>query len=297
MREKINNFFEYLASEKNYSEKTVISYRTDINNFIDFLGKNLNKELTAVSLQNLEYNDFREWLTFRCQNNLSARSNARALSSIKSLFKFLNRKYGIFNEIVLKIKSPKFAKVLPKNVSNNNIIKIIKCVSIFDKDEWKINRDIALLVLIYCCGLRISEALGITQNSFVDKNTIKIIGKGKKERLIFLLPIVLELIEKYRKTCPYNTNEYLFLGARGKKYSATVFEKLVQNIRMTLNLPEFVTPHSFRHSFATEMLIQGADLRTIQELLGHASLKTTQLYTHVDVKNILDVYEKTQPQK
>ncbi len=298
MGEKINSFFNYISKEKNYSEKTVISYRIDINNFIFFIKNILGKELNEKNLIELEYNDFREWLSYRhFSKDLSNRSNARALSSVKSLFKFLNKEYGIFNEIILKIKNPKFSKTLPKNVTNNNILKIIKCISIFDKHEWEVDRDIALLVLIYCCGLRISEALNITNKSFIGNDTIKIIGKGKKERIVFILPIALDLINKYKKTCPYNTNEHLFFSTRGKKYRATIFEKLVQNIRRNLNLPDSITPHSFRHSFATELLVNGVDLRTIQELLGHSNLKTTQIYTHVDINNIINVYKHSHPQK
>lgn len=297
MNEKISDFFDYLGNEKSYSQKTVVSYRVDVRDFIDFLTKVLNKNIDEESFRSLDYKDFREWLSYRSQRGLSNRSNARALSSVKSLFRFLNQKYKIFNEIIFKVKNPKFSKILPKNVSNNNIIKIIKCVSVFDKNNWEINRDIALLVLIYCCGLRISEALGINNDSFVDKNVVKINGKGKKERMVFILPVALNLIENYKKTCPYNTDKHLFLGARGGKYNATIFERLIQKIRMSLNLPNSITPHSFRHSFATELLINGADLRTIQELLGHSSLKTTQLYTHIDINNIMNVYNKSHPQE
>lgn len=296
MNEKINTFYQYLLYEKNYSQKTIISYKNDINNFIYFIKNIINKKLDKITLTNLKHEDFRAWLSYRNSKNLSNRTNARALSSIKSLFKFLEKRYSIFNEIILKIKSPKFSKTLPKNLTKNNILKIIQCVQIFDKKEWEINRDIALLVLIYCCGLRISEALNINKDSFIKKDTIKIVGKGKKERIIFILPIAINLIDKYKKTCPYNTDKYLFISNTGKKYSATIFEKLIQNIRISLNLPNNITPHSFRHTFATELLINGADLRVIQELLGHSSLKTTQLYTHINIDNLLKVYNTTHPQ-
>jgi integrase/recombinase XerC len=296
MLEKIENFYKYLLYEKNYSKNTIISYRNDINSFIYFIKNIICRDFIADVLENLEHKDFRAWLGYRNSDNLSNRTNARALSSLKSLFKFLEKRYGIFNEIVLKVKSPKFSKTLPKNITKNNIMKMIQCIKIFNSEEWEIKRDVALLLLIYCCGLRISEALGLNNESFIERDRIKIIGKGKKERIVFVLPIALELIEEYKKICPHNTQNYLFISKLGKKYSATTFEKLIQNIRISLNLPDNITPHSLRHSFATELLVNGADLRVIQELLGHASLKTTQIYTHINIDNLMSVYNKTHPQ-
>ena len=255
------------------------------------------KDINKDTFITLEHKDFRSWLSHRTFSGLSARTNARALSSVKSLFKFLEKKYGIFNEIVFKVKTPKFKKTLPKNVNKNNVFKMVQCIKEFSKNEWERKRDVVLFLLLYCCGLRISEALSLKNSDFISKDKIKVLGKGKKERILYILPLVVDLIEDYKKICPYNTNKMLFLSKTGKKYSATVFEKLIQNVRIGLNLPDNITPHSLRHSFATELLSGGADLRVIQELLGHSSLRTTQIYTHVDIDNILKVYSSCHPRK
>lgn len=297
INEKIENFYKYLLKEKNYSEKTIISYKHDINDFITFITNILEKNLIDKTFIDLNYKDFTSWLTHRTLVGLSNRTNARALSSVKSLFKFLEKKYNVFNEIVFKIKTPKYKNTLPKNISKNNILKMIQCIKDFNKNTWEVKRDTALFVLLYCCGLRISEALNLNNESFIDKNLIKVLGKGKKERIIYVLPIAIELIEDYKKSCPYLTNDILFLSKTGKKYSATTFEKLIQQIRISLNLPENITPHSLRHSIATELLSNGADLRIIQELLGHSNLKTTQIYTHVNINNIINVYNNAHPRK
>lgn len=295
MLTKIEDFYRYLLYEKNYSSKTIISYKHDIDDFIHFTINILEKNINKDTFITLEHRDFRSWLSHRSFTGLSARTNARALSSIKSLFKFLEKKYDIFNEIVFKVKTPKFKKTLPKNINTNNIFKMVQCIKDFSKNEWEIKRDTALFVLLYCCGLRISEGLNLTNASFIENNKIKVLGKGKKERILYLLPIVVDLIDEYKKICPHDTDKFLFVSKTGKQYSAVVFTKLIQNIRIALNLPNNITPHSLRHSFATELLSNGADLRVIQELLGHSSLKTTQIYTHVNVDDMLRVYGGSHP--
>lgn len=295
MQDKINNFYSYLSEEKNYSKNTVISYQNDIKSFLNFLNDILYKNLTEEVFMNLNHKDIRAWFNYRDLSGISNRSNARSLSSLKTLFKFLENKYFISNEMIFKIKGPKFGKKLPNNPSHNNIMKIIQCISIFDKNEWEIKRDTALIILIYACGLRISEAINLDDRCFIGGNRIKIFGKGKKERIIFILPIALELLDEYRKICPYSSDKIIFFGNRGKRYQAAIFEKLIQNIRNILGLSIDITPHSFRHSFATELLVNGADLRSIQELLGHASLSTTQIYTHIDINTLINAYEKTHP--
>ena len=295
MEDKIESFYQYLLYEKNYSKKTKISYEHDIDGFVDFISNILEKDINKDTFITLEHKDFRSWLSHRTFSGLSARTNARALSSVKSLFKFLEKKYGIFNEIVFKVKTPKFKKTLPKNVNKNNVFKMVQCIKEFSKNEWERKRDVVLFLLLYCCGLRISEALSLKNSDFISKDKIKVLGKGKKERILYLLPIVVDLIDEYKKICPHNTDKFLFVSKTGKQYSAVMFAKLIQNIRISLNLPNNITPHSLRHSFATELLSNGADLRVIQELLGHSSLKTTQIYTHVNIDDMLKVYVEAHP--
>jgi integrase/recombinase XerC len=296
MRQKIEEFFRHLEKNRNCSGNTIVSYRNDIESFSAFLIADRGREMSEKTFGNLEIRDVRLWLAHRNSLGLSNRSNARALAAVRSLYRFLEKNYGIRNEIIFGIRGPKLPKSLPRNVNHNNIIKMIQSVKNFSKREWEARRDVALMVLIYSCGLRISEALNLNRNSFVEKNRVRIIGKGDRERVIMLLPISVRLLEEYTNVCPYDTeNDILFFGSRGGRYRAAIFEKLVKNIRNTLGLSSSVTPHSLRHSFATELLANGADLRSIQELLGHASLKTTQIYTHVDLSSILKVYSGTHP--
>jgi integrase/recombinase XerC len=296
MREKIESFYLYLKFEKGYSENTVISYRNDVGSFVDFLRANLEKSIDEQTVESVGPKDIRAWMAQRDSLGLTARTNARALSAVRSLYKFLRKRFGLTNEIIFKIRGPKLAKSLPRNMNHSSIVKMMRTVGNFSPRDWEAKRDIAIMALMYSCGLRISEALSLSVNCFLQKNRIKILGKGKKERIILLLPIVLELIEEYRRNCPYDTGgDILFFGTRGKKYQAARFEKLMQNLRQSIGLSDRVTPHSLRHSFATELLWNGADLRSIQELLGHSSLRTTQIYTHVSTSNLLKVYCGTHP--
>lgn len=296
MEELINSFYLYISKEKMYSDNTLVSYKNDIGNFVYFLVNVLHKNLQdSRSFEELEYKDIRSWLSYRSMDSISNRSNARALSSIKSLFKFLEVRFKLKNEIIHKIKGPKFNKTLPNIVSQNNFKKMLQCINNYEKEDWCVKRNLALFMLIYACGLRINEALNLKTTDFIEKNKIKILGKGKKERIILILPIAVDLIEDYIKSCPYTDPEIIFFSKRGKKYQASVFEKLIRNIRLSLNLPANITPHSLRHSFATELLFNGADLRSIQELLGHSSLSTTQIYTHVSNSKIMDVYFNSHP--
>lgn len=322
----VDSFLTYLASEKRCSNHTIISYGNDIFYFFSFLKtglpyfarnddfKNLEHELKTSSLQgsnadaaiqngelitrsileNLTLQNFRAWLVFRKEQNFSNASTARAVSCLRSFFRFLNRQKKISNKIIENLKSPKLAKPIPKAVDKIDIDSITSLIAQFSKEEWLQKRDLALLTLIYGCGLRISEALSITKNHLNNNGVIIITGKGEKQRMVPVLPIVEKRIDEYLSALPHKLtgNHPLFLGLRGKPYHPAMFEKLIQNIREFLSLPNTITPHAFRHSFATHLLEGGGDLRTIQELLGHSSLSTTQRYTKIDKKRLLEVYNK-----
>lgn len=297
MRDKLNEFYNYLLGERGYAENTVGAYRMDLEDFLTFLdgdGKLKDRDVGDV-VKNINHRDIRGWFSQRSDRNVSNRSNARALSALKSFLKFLKKKYNLSNEFIHSIRGSKFNKNLPSNPSHNNILKMLQCVDIFDRRDWEVRRDKAIIILIYGCGLRISEALNLRYGNFIEKDRIKIRGKGSKERIIYVLPIVLEFLENYRKVCPYADGDFIFFGSRGKHYQPATFEKLIQKIRNLLGLSDNITPHSLRHAFATELLSNGADLRSIQELLGHAGLGTTQIYTHVDRTLLLKTYEKTHP--
>jgi len=330
VQQLIEKFFIYLEAEKKYSTHTLISYRTDIFDFCNFLSNNKKQIITKDIIQNLNLHDFRAWLAIRLSNHINA-SNARGLSSLRSFFRFLNKNNLLNNQEIEKIKTPKIAKSLPKAVDFIDINRIMRAIENANdevnnknssaknnanqventhkalpgkaynqnkpRDQWQIKRDLALLTLIYGCGLRISEALSITPQILGNNDSIIIKGKGGKQRMIPLLPIVRKKIAQYLAESPFKPlqNDSIFFGAQGKPYSARVFSRLLQNIRQNLNLPETITPHAFRHSFATHLLEEGGDLRVIQELLGHQSLSTTQRYTKVDKARLLSAYQKFHP--
>lgn len=291
----IDKFLRFLEVEKKYSSHTSSSYRTDIFYFVDFLFREKGQIISKNSLENLTIHDFRKWLSERLPNHVNA-SNARALAALRSLFHFLNRNGLIQNHEIRKIKTPKIPKSIPKAVDQIDIEKIFLEISKIQKSEWQAKRDKALLTLIYGCGLRISEALSVSKKNLENSQTLIVTGKGKKQRMVPLLPIAKERLDEYLLACPFEIalDQPIFLSVKGEQYTRRNFSGLIFKVRKILNLPDTVTPHSFRHSFATHLLEAGGDLRTIQELLGHENLSTTQRYTKVDRSRLLSVYEKFQ---
>ncbi|MFT6106438.1 MAG: integrase/recombinase XerC [Rickettsiales bacterium] len=292
-QDSVSDFLIYLSAEKRSSIHTIKSYQNDISYFFLFFKNHSNSLITKTVLENLTLQDFRSWLSYRHEKDLSNSSTARSISCLRSFFKFMNRHQIVVNHAIENLKTPKLKKPIPKAIDKIDIDSIISLVGEFSKTEWSKKRDLALLTLIYGSGLRISEALSLTKNH-LNEGFVVMTGKGNKQRLVPILPIVSQRIDDYLAILPHKigNDDPIFLGLRGKKYQAASFEKLVQNIREFLNLPNSVTPHAFRHSFATHLLESGADLRTIQELLGHSSLSTTQRYTKIDKKRLLEVYEK-----
>lgn len=289
----LEKFLRFLEVEKKYSSHTLNSYRTDIFYFVDFLFVAKNQIIGKKNFEELSVHDFRKWLAQRVVDHNNA-SNARALASLRSFFRFLNQNRLVLNHEIEKIKTPKIAKPVPKAVDFLDIEKIFSEIAIFRKEPWQAKRDIALLTLIYGCGLRISEALSVSKKSLADSQSLIVTGKGKKQRMVPLLPLVKSRIEEYFTLLPHRLDydQPIFLGARGGTYSRVDFSALIANLRKSLNLSDTITPHSFRHSFATHLLEAGGDLRTIQELLGHENLSTTQRYTKIDKSRLLSVYQQ-----
>ena len=289
----VKKFLRFLEVERRYSPHTVSSYRIDIFYFLDFLFKFRQEIISKNDLKNLTTHDFRRWLGERLPDHVKA-SNARGLSALRSFFKFCNQNFLLTNHQIEKIKTPKIGKPIPKAVDKIDIDKILNEISKIHKEQWCIARDVALLTLIYGCGLRISEALSVTKKSLENNQTLIVTGKGKKQRLVPLLSIVQQRISEYLKLCPFEINfdQPIFLSLRGKPLSRRDFSGVILKIRTQLNLQDTITPHAFRHSFATHLLEAGGDLRVIQELLGHESLATTQRYTKIDKKHLLEVYAK-----
>ncbi len=293
----IDSFITYLKDIKKYSSNTIVSYRQDLDNFINFYKSYTENEIKKEDLTNIDITTFRAWLSNRKINNISNRSSARALSSLRSFFKYILKYYGIKNESIFVISSPKIPKKLSKAIDEKDIFDMLKVLSDIENGEkWLILRDKALIILIFGCGLRISEALSVIKTD-IDKNQsfLKIIGKGSKERIVPILPAVKKAIDDYLSVCPFKIEDSIFKSVRGLPMSPRMAEKLIEKIRCYLQLPDYLTPHALRHSFATSLLNDGADLRTLQELLGHSSLSTTQLYTKVSLEQIKEVYKSAHP--
>lgn len=291
-------FYTYLSTERSLSEHTVANYFQDLKSFSLFLTKHCGGLVTKDVLQNLTLGDFRAFLSDRLSEESGHRSNARALSTLRTFFKFLERHAGVTNDAIHLVKSAKFSKGLPKPLQIHETYDLIEAPNMNDEAPWVVARNQALFTLLYGCGLRISEALNLTLSDFQDsEDFLRIFGKGKKTRVVPLLPIVKDKVHAYLKICPFpqDSQSPIFLGSRGGQLSASVAQKTMRALKHMLGLPESATPHALRHSFASHLLGQGADLRSIQELLGHASLSTTQVYTEIDTLKLAEVYRTSHP--
>ncbi len=289
----ISGFFIFLQKEKKYSINTISSYRDDIVNFINFIYKATNNIVDKNFLENIIVADFRSWLSERLGDH-GNNSNARAISALRSFFRYLNENNLIDNRQIFKIKTPKISKPLPRAVEFSDIKKIIEKLENFHKNRWEVERDQAILFLVYGCGLRISEALSLNKIALQNQSNLVITGKGKKQRMVPLIPVIKNKIDNYLEQCPFKIKpqQSIFLTKNNKSYSRRCFAGLILKLRRELNLSEDITPHAFRHSFATSLLQENVDLRTIQELLGHESLSTTQRYTKVDRVRLLESFKK-----
>ena len=292
---QINHWQDWIKSEKRLSINTQKSYLRDIFFFLEFLKKYESKNLDFTDLEKINSDKITAWFFSRIEEGVTHRSNARALSSIKSFLNYLLKKNKIKLSPLSRIKSPKFTQSLPRPLSKNQIEKIFDEIS-KGKEKWIVMRNFLVLVLMWGYGLRISEVLAIKKNS-LNSNDLIIVGKGKKSRLIPLSVDVLKLLKDFLKICPFefSGNNFIFVGKRGKKLRAEIIQKLIRDIRNQLMLHEQTTPHSFRHTFATDLLEKMVDLRSIQELLGHTSLSTTQKYTKVSLETLRSAVAKNHP--
>jgi integrase/recombinase XerC len=259
---------------------------------------------TLDALARLKPAEFRAWLAEQANRGLARTSTARAFSSVRSFFRFLDKRGLAHNASIGAIQTPKLPRSVPKALSEKDMDDLLDQAPEQERAPWIDLRDTAVLMLLYGAGLRISEALGLT-SSVVEgllrsgHDTLQITGKGNKARLVPLLPQAIEAMKAYRDACPFmaalDPNDAFFLGARGGPLDPAIVQKRVRELRLQLGLPDSVTPHALRHSFATHLLGAGGDLRTIQELLGHASLSTTQRYTDVDAARLSKVYRDAHP--
>ena len=279
------------------SSNTLVAYRRDVLDFLSFLTIHSGNKNGASQLDSIDQVSMRSWIAENRRSGKTSRSIARQLSSVKSFYKWFAKRRGIDPTMVLITKAPKFQKKLPRALSKEAAKEISQSIDLTDNEPWVIARDTAVILLLYGCGLRISEALSLKYSEIPLTDTLKIQGKGDKFRIIPILQIAREAVENYLNTLPFtlNGNDNIFRGVRGGSLNPRSIQLVMKLIREKLGIASNATPHSLRHSFATHLLTSGADLRSIQELLGHSSLSTTQIYTSVDSSRLMDVYSKTHP--
>ncbi|MBG6164473.1 integrase/recombinase XerC [Labrenzia sp. EL_195] len=301
LNHRVGLWLDHLSDERRLSDQTLVAYERDLRQFLRFLTGHLGGAPSLKDLAELRPSDFRGFLASRRRTGAQSRSLARGLAGIRSFLKFLERRGEVNAAASAAVRPPRQAKSLPKPVSSRDAIDVTSGDLALESAAWIEARNAAVLTLLYGCGLRISEALSLTGGMAPGPGTktLRIVGKGRKERIVPILPAVCEAIAKYQKLCPYAISPEgpLFLGARGGALNPRMIQLAMEKLRGALGLPDSATPHALRHSFATHLLAGGGDLRTIQELLGHASLSSTQIYTEVDSTHLLAAYDKAHPRR
>jgi integrase/recombinase XerC len=279
------------------SPKTVEAYTHDVGGFLMFLQQHLGGEVDLGALGAVNATDVRGWLALRREDGLGARGVARAVSALRTFFVFLEKQGWVENIAVRRVRPPKLPPSVPKPVSVAGAGALLDEAELLGKEPWIAARNVAVLTLLYGAGLRISEALGLNGSALPLGDAMVITGKGNKQRVVPILPQAREAMEAYVRQCPFlgGKDAPVFRGARGKRLNPRIVQGLMMNLRRALGLPESATPHALRHAFATHLLAAGGDLRAIQELLGHASLSTTQRYTSVDETHLMQVYARAHP--
>jgi len=296
--EALDRWRRWLADERRLSPHTLDGYGRDIAAFLSFLTGHLGHVAGLSDLADLKPADVRAYLASRHREGLAKTSQARGLSALKSLFRFLDRQGLVHNAVFGVVRAPRLPISVPKPLGVEEALETLSAAGDIQSQPWMAARDVALFSLLYGCGLRLGEALSLTRGTApVRGDAMTITGKGRKQRLVPLLPAVTEAVADYLAQCPYagGKDEPLFVGARGGPLNPGVVQRQMRRLRPVLGLPDSATPHALRHSFATHLLAGGGDLRTIQELLGHASLSTTQRYTAVDGAALAAVYDKAHP--
>lgn len=286
-----------LVDGRRRSQHTVRAYITTAERFCAFLAEHMGKAVTAGELAALKQADIRSYLAFRRAGGLTSNSAARELSAIRSFLKFALGEENGEAPALPRIKGPKVTRGVPRPAAPDDILAMAEDIAASASEDWIGARDWAVLLLLYGSGLRISEALDLTADILPLTDTIRVTGKRGKTRVVPLLPEVRDAITHYLDLCPHPASPELplFRGKRGGVLSANIVRRVVQQARTKLGISDKTTPHALRHSFATHLLAGGADLRSLQELLGHASLSSTQVYTAVDAAHLLDVYENAHP--
>lgn len=287
----------WLAHEKRVSPHTQKAYENDLHAFFKFLAGHLGALPGIDDLRDLRPADFRAWLARRASSGLSRTSTARALSVVRGFFRWCERNDRLTNHAIRSVRSPKLPHQVPKPLRAEDALETVQRVGDLAVEPWVGLRDVALFTLLYGCGLRISEALSLSRAEAPVGGTLLVTGKGGKQRMVPVLPVVRAAVEAYIAACPHDLtpDSPLIRGVRGGRLNPAVAQRTMRAARGWLGLPETATPHALRHSFATHILAAGGDLRSIQELLGHASLSSTQRYTEVADSTLLAEYRAAHP--
>ena len=298
----IEGWQQQLKSERRASPHTLAAYGRDLAFFLDFIRDHHGEAPSLALLGALKPADFRAFLAARAAQDMAKTSQARALSVLRGFFRFLDRRGLATNPALTVLRGPRLGRSVPKPLTESDAkatIDAADTVQSIGAAPWVGARDCAIVTLLYGCGLRLSEALDLTrrQAPTAGMTSLRVTGKGGKTRIVPLLPVVTAAIDEYLAHCPHpiGADDALFVGTRGGPLNPRLVQRLMEQLRIRLGLPDCATPHALRHSFATHLLAGGADLRAIQELLGHASLSTTQRYTAVDTATLMEVYERAHP--
>ena len=289
----------WLSHEKRASRHTRDAYARDLQAFLTFVAGHLGGRPGLAELGSLTVADFRAWLADRHARGLQRSSTARALSTVRNFFAWAARNELAQNAAVRAVRAPRLPRQVPKALTSQDMQEVLRSVRELAPEPWVAKRDVAVMLLLYGCGLRIGEALALSVREAPrpDDEVLLVTGKGNKQRRVPLLAIVGQAVQAYLAACPHTLrpDDPLFLGVRGRALSARRLQERLQQIRRLVGLSEATTPHALRHTFATQLLSAGGDLRAIQELLGHASLSTTQRYTAVDASGLRRVYDQAHP--
>ncbi|RDE09602.1 tyrosine recombinase XerC [Pelagibacterium lacus] len=298
LRAHITDWRRELETARRLSPRTFEAYGRDLDQFMAFLARHMGGPVTLDDLRSLRPADLRAFLADRRRRQAGSRTLARSLSGIKSFFTHLERNDVLALEALSVIRTPRLPRTLPKPLTPLQAKAVIPHILEDEDRPWVAARDAAVVALCYGAGLRISEALALTRSD-LDSASLRITGKGNKVRLVPLIAPVRAAIEDYLKLCPHAlaADEPMFRGIKGGPLNPRLIQSRIEKLRRALGLPASATPHALRHSFATHLLAKGGDLRAIQDLLGHASLSTTQIYTHIDSERLLDAYRAAHPRR
>ncbi|KIN60230.1 Tyrosine recombinase XerC [Sulfitobacter noctilucae] len=296
-RDALQTWLDHQRSLQGAAENTITAYQGDVADFLAFMTVHTSQTQGLGALARITITDMRSWMAHTRGPNVGPRSMARKLSAVKAFYRWLAEREGFEPTAVLSARAPKFPKKLPRPLAVDAAKAMIDCVELQSERPWVAARDVAVLTLLWGCGLRISEALSLTGRDAPLAESLRIFGKGGKERVVPVLPAARDAVDAYLRLCPYaqDADAPLFRAIRGGPLSARAIASVMADARMQLGLPATATPHAMRHSFATHLLDAGGDLRAIQELLGHASLSTTQAYTAVDTARLMEVYNRAHP--